>query len=243
MSILYPDLPLVGFPNIPDSFVVMSNVTASDAPLIKQYFQAYQSGDIALAQQIYAQIPNADTKIVTATKINKPNEAIIALERFYQTDVQPYVTQKQQEWQNIINEFSYQNTYSTTAQYEVNNYVTYTSSGVTNLYICYVKPPIGTVPTNTAYWRVLTIRGVQGISGQGMAFMGEWLSTQPYTVMDCVTYDGALWGCIVANTNQPPFEGSTFWQLVYRSGVTIYPVSVAPPPIQQIGELWFKVLV
>ena len=55
--------------------------------------------------------------------------------------------------------------YNNTIQYQVNNWVTYTVQGVTQLYICIVQPPLGTAPTNTNYWRTFTVQGEQGASG------------------------------------------------------------------------------
>jgi hypothetical protein len=228
------------FPNQIDTFINNLDLTASDSILVQQFFTAYQAGNITLAQQIFNQIPNNTQKILTASKLNKYQDCIVAIENFYQTDIQPYVATKQTEWQGIIDEFSYQNTYNPTTQYEVNNYVTYTQAGLTSLYICYAKPPIGTAPTNTTYWRMLTVRGIKGDSGVGMAFVGNWNSAQTYQVQNCVNYDDALWGALQTNTNQPPYEGSPYWQLVYKSGLTVYPVSATPPAVVADGELWFK---
>lgn len=242
MSIEYPDLPLTNFPQNNDIFISYLNISATDASLVNQYFTAIQAGNTALAAQIFSQIPQGSQKILTAQGLNKFNQCIIALQRFYGTDIQPYITQKQVEWQGIIDEFNYQGYYSATTQYVINNYVSYNLAGVTNLYIAFVKPPIGTLPTNINYWRVLTIRGLQGTSGAGLSFMGNWSSEQPYSLQDCVTDDYSLWGCLIPNTNQKPFIGSTYWQLIYEGGVTIYPVSASQPSAQQDGALWFQII-
>ncbi|MEG1044557.1 MAG: hypothetical protein RSF81_07250 [Oscillospiraceae bacterium] len=218
------------------------DISATDAPLIKDFWLAYQSGDIALAEQLFNQIPNNTQKVLTASKLNKYQDAITNIEQFYKTDIKPYVTQKQIEWQSIVDLFAYNNVYNPTQQYEINNYVSYTLNGATNLYICYARPPVNTAPSNTNYWRQLTVRGVQGVSGVGMAFMYSWLSTQPYSVQDIVSYDNSLWGCIVANTNQPPFEGSNYWKLIFSIATTIYPVQPNQPTVQTTGELWFEVI-
>lgn len=242
MSVLYPDLPLTNYPNNFDNFISFLNITASDGLLIKQYFQAIQNNDPALANQIFAQIPSGSQKILTANGLNKFSQCLVALERFLSDDIEPYVTEKQIEWQQIIEDFSWQGQYSSTTQYYLNNYVTYTTAGLTNLYIATAQPPIGTVPTNTSYWRVLTIRGQKGATGTGLAFTGTWDSATSYVVNNCVTYNDALWGCLVANTNQVPYEGSTYWQLIYKAGVTIYPVSADQPAQQEDGALWFQIL-
>ena len=242
MSITYGDLPSTNFPDSLDTFITNADISITDAILVAQFQEAVQQQDFTLAQQILAQIPNYTQKILTASKLNKFNECIQALERFYSTDISAYITQKQAEWQQITDEFGYQDTYSPVVQYEVNNYVLYSISGVQSLYIVYARPPIGTAPNNTSYWRMLTVRGQRGPSGSNMVFMGDWNTTTSYVVMNCVTYDNALWGCLVANTNQTPCIGSTYWQQVYQGGATVYPVTVETPTGQEDGALWFQIL-
>ena len=55
-------------------------------------------------------------------------------------------------------------------------------------------------------------------------------------------YDNGLWYSLQTNINQTPYEGSAYWELIYRGVITIYPVSETAPTTQQDGELWFKIL-
>ena len=242
MSILYGDLQNTSFPNSLDTFTTYLNITSTDAPIVQQYFAAVQASNFTLAQQLFNTIPNGSQKILTAQKLNQFNDCLVALERFYSDDVQDYIAQKQTEWTDTIEQFSYQGVYDPSTQYYLNNYVTYTQAGVTNLYIATAQPQIGTLPTNPSYWRVLTIRGQTGVSGTGVSFTGTWVNTQAYVANDCVTYSGALWNCVENNTAQVPYQGSNYWQLVYQSGLTVYPVSAAPPPTPEDGTLWFQIL-
>ena len=243
MSILFPDLPFTQFPTNIQTFVTMLNMTANDAPLIKQYQTAMENGDTALAQSIYIQIANADAKFIDSTKLNTLMQTCVALQRFYKTDIQPYITTKQGEWQGIVDEFSYQGIYAPSAQYEVNNFVLYNLNGVNFVYICTSRPPTSNIPpTNTTYWRQLTIQGVKGDSGIGLSFLYEWNSETNYGVQDLVSYDNKLWGCLVPNTNQVPYEGSTYWRIVGSVGQIIYPFQSNTPTGQAIGELWFQIV-
>lgn len=242
MSVLYPDLPQTTFPSTNDTFITNADISESDAVLVKQFQDAVQAQNFVLAQSILVQIPNYTQKILTSSKLNKFNECLTALERFYSSDVQSYITTKQSEWQATVDQFTYGGVYSPSVQYYVNNYVSYTSNGVTNLYVVNVQPPIGTAPTNTNYWRVLTVKGLTGGAGSGMEFMGDWNSAQSYRVLDCVTYKNSLWGCLTANSNQEPIEGSSYWQLVYQGSFEIYPVSATEPTSPANGSLWFQII-
>lgn len=242
MSTLNSDLPFTTFPYAIQTFTTMLNMTASDGSLVKQFQTAMENSNTALAQSIYAQITNADAKFVDATKLNTLMQTCIALQRFYLTDIEPYIATKQTEWQGIINQFTYEGVYDASTQYVVNNFVMYNVNGADFLYLCLVEPPIGTLPTNTNYWRVLTIRGAQGISGVGVSFVYEWKSDANYILQDVVTYNNAVWGCIQPNVNQIPAEGSLYWKLIYSTAPTIYPFQVDQPTSPATGDLWFKIL-
>lgn len=243
MSLLYPDLPKTNWPNSPQTFVTMQDILASDGVNLKGFQDAMEAGNTTLAQQYYANIANADAKFINADKLNTLFQTCVALQRFYQTDVEPYTEQKQVEWQEILDEFDYKGAFSSIQQYYINNWVSYVSvDGNTYLYLCIAEPPVGTLPTNLSYWRVLTVRGGQGVSGDGLAFQGEWLSTQNYTTDDAVSYGNGVWGALQANVNQQPAEGSAYWRLLYSVQPQVYPVQAAQPLNQSVGDLWFEVV-
>lgn len=242
MSILYPDLSNTTYPNTVDTFIQFLDIVASDGDLVKQYQVAIQNGDEATANAVLQQIPAYRQKLLTAQDLNKFIDAITATERFYKTDIVPYTNEKQAEWQGIIDQFTYLGDYNTETQYKTNNYVSFITNGVEQLYIALSDPPVGTIPTNTTYWRILSLRGPKGLSGDGLSFAGDWDNATTYIVDDCVSYDNGLWRSISTNTNQTPYEGSAYWELIYRGVVTIYPVSETAPTTQQDGELWFKIL-
>lgn len=241
MSTLYPDLPLTVFPSGGiDSFTTWLDIIASDGALVLQYQQAMQSGNTVLANQILAQIPSASQKIIKATDLNKMTQAILAVERFYQTDVEPYIQEQQANWLEIIQRFSYKGEWASGTTYEVNNFVSYTVSGATLIYLATSNPPVGTPPTNTNYWRLLSIQGQQGPSGEGVSYRQEWNSSTQYYTDDTVTYGGALWIATQNSQGQTPQSGSQYWQLVMSLGLTTYPIQDSEPTGQEVGGLWFN---
>ena len=241
MSNTYPSLQFTTFPEQVQTFVAMLNMAIADGPAIKGYQQAMQNGNNALAQQYYAQITNADQKFIDATKMNKLMDTCVALQKFYLTDIQPYVENLQTEWTNRIEQFNYLGDYSASTLYAVNNFVTYTASGVRNVYICVKVPPIGTAPTNTTYWRKLSIQGLQGPSGENLSFRYAWDSGEVYYPQDVVVYDNVVWGCLVQNSNQTPQSGSTYWYSIYSPQQVVYPFSAQEPTNMEVGFLWFKI--
>lgn len=239
MSALFPDL-ISSFPDAVDSFPTWFNIVATDGPLIQQYQSALQAGNTTLANQILAQIPQGTQKIIKASDLNLITSAMLAVERFYKDNIADYVSDKQESWLNIINQFSYQGTWSNGTSYVTNNIVSYTTSGLTLLFIATSNPPVGTVPTNTQYWRVLTIQGQQGPSGVGLSYRQEWNASAQYAVNDSVTYDGALWMALQPNQNTQPGTNSSYWEIVIIFEATTYPIQDTEPIVANAGSLWFN---
>lgn len=241
MSSTYPDLSLTVFPDGGiDQFMTFLNIVASDGPLIAQYQQAMEAGNTTQANQILAQIPQSTHKIITASTLNRLSQAMLAIERFYLTDIEPYITQQQENWLTIINQFSYQGVWKSGTSYVVNNLVSYTVSGLNLVYIATSAPPVGTPPTNTQYWRVLTIQGQPGTSGTGLSYRQEWNNSITYSQNDAVTYDGAIWMALQASQNRIPDSNPQYWQLVMNLETTAYPIQDTVPTNLQVDGLWFN---
>lgn len=242
MSNKYPDLTNTVFPNSVDTFITALNITAEDAPKVKAYMEAMQNGNISLASSIFASIDNASRKVLSAERLNQFSDSLTAMERFYRNDIKPYITEKQSEWQGIINEFTYKGDFSPTTQYAVNNYVSYSTTDGNFLYIAERVPPVGTLPTDTRYWRTFTVKGSRGAAGVGVSFIGEWSVYVQYNINNCVEYDGSLWIALQANQGSIPSKTNTNWQYITDFGVTPYAVASTRPSTVKDGDLWFKVV-
>lgn len=98
------------YPNSVQTFPQMIDLTASDGPLAQQYQIAMQAGNLALAKQILAQIPNNQNKIITADYLNTINDTVLAVEQYFQaryspayivSDTQPQSQEKNDFWFEI----------------------------------------------------------------------------------------------------------------------------------------------
>lgn len=232
------------FPNQVDQIDQFEDMTSNDALNVKNFQTAIQSGDFATASNIFNQIPNANNKFIGAVRMNQIRDSVLAIEKFYGTDVRPYIELKQQEWTNIVNLFSYIDNFNITTQYRKNNMVLYVNDGLSQLYINIFQgvTPIGTLPTNVNYFRVLTIKGQKGESGIGSAFLFGWLSSTHYNSQDIVVFNNSWWVATQPNQNQQPQDGSLYWNLVLTATQAIYPIQPNEPISQAVGEIWFKVI-
>ena len=77
------------YPNSVQTFPRMIDLTASDGALAQQYQTAMQAGNLALAKQILAQIPNNQNKIITADYLNTINDTVVAVEKYFQARYSP----------------------------------------------------------------------------------------------------------------------------------------------------------
>ena len=85
------------FPSEIQTFPQMIDLTASDGPLAQQYQIAMQAGNLALAKQILAQIPNNQNKIITADYLNTINDTVVAIEQYFRGHYSPaYIVSESQ---------------------------------------------------------------------------------------------------------------------------------------------------
>lgn len=245
MSVTYPQYPQSNFPDGLDSWETFRNIEESDAELLKQYQQYVLNGDMASAQEIYNQIPYANNKFIGALVINQFADAIMSLEAFYgNSGFEEYVTNKQTEWQTIIDEFSYLGVYNNNVQYQKNNIVLYNVDGQNYLFINNYNgiTPKQTLPTNTNYWRILTIQGKKGEAGSSTTFYFEWESAMEYRKNNIVCVGSSLYVALQDNVNTPPVDNPEYWQLIFQSSSKRYPLQKEQPDGASIGDFWFRIL-
>ena len=97
------------YPNSVQTFPQMIDLTASDGALVQQYQTAMQTGNLTLAKQILAQIPNNQSKIITADYLNTINDTVIAVEKYFQARYTPaYVVSESQPAHQEATDFWFQ---------------------------------------------------------------------------------------------------------------------------------------
>ena len=77
------------YPGAIQTFPQMIDLAALDGPLVQQYQTAMQAGNLTLAKQILDQIPNSQSKIITADYLNTINDTLVAVEKYFQTRYSP----------------------------------------------------------------------------------------------------------------------------------------------------------
>lgn len=245
MSATYPQYPHSKFPDEMDSWEDFLDVVQSDALLLKQYQQYVLNGDMVNAQNIYKQIPDADRKFIGALVMNQFADSIMSLEEFYgNSGFESYIESKQNEWQTIIDKFSYCGIYNNNTQYVKNNIVLYNVDGQNYLFINIYdgNTPKNILPTNTNYWRILTVRGRQGEPGSSTTFYFEWKPATEYQTNNIVAYGSSLYVALQDNINIIPTNNPDYWQLILQTYVKRYPLQREEPENASVGDLWFRII-
>ena len=97
------------FPQQVQTFNQMQDISASDGALIAQYQTAMQAGNLALAKQILAQIPNNQNKIITADYLNTINDTVVAVEQYFRGRYSPaYIVSESQPAYQEATDFWFQ---------------------------------------------------------------------------------------------------------------------------------------
>ena len=91
MSITYADLPNTSYPDTKDAFKNKKDADATVATLIARYKNRFNSGNYALAKSILESNPTLADSMITADDFNKLQDAVMAMQRFYQRDQQQII--------------------------------------------------------------------------------------------------------------------------------------------------------
>ena len=214
------------------------DIQIDDVNLRRQYYDYFLNGNVTQAQALYTSNPQLQGKVINADMLNGLLNGVLGLEGLYDTDVTQFLKNQLNAFQLSINELVYMNTYSPTFDYDINNFVIYNDE----IYYCYAKPPIGTLPTNTTYWFKLGLKGKQGNTAISINYQGEWLGANSYNKYDMVTYNNNLYVAISDNTNKIPSTNPTIWLLAIEIIPQIIYVSETEPSGIMEGDVWWKIL-
>lgn len=222
------------------SFIeLMDDMHLSSQSLFLDYYNAMQTNNISLANQILMDNPELINQITNAGNINYLITGVNEREIEPKDDIDNYLDKLFQDFTNAINNTRVVGAFSSSIQYEIGNLVYYQSKG----YYAYQKPPIGTLPTNKNYWLEYDIRGLQGYGGvSNLNYVGLWDSSLNYNPGDVVIYQNKMWMANAVNTAFPPNLNHYPWDLI------MMPAQQRKTPIQKDipygydeGNFWFQV--
>lgn len=215
----------------------LEDINLNEVTLKQKYYDYFINGEIDKAHQLLEDNPDLKFKVIIEENLNKIVEHILQLENNYFTGVEDVLENHLNNYQIDINDLIYLREYKSDVQYEKNNFVSYNEE----IYYCFKKPPIGTLPTNNNYWIYLGLKGDNSRISLGVKYQGNWSSAINYKKYDMVVYQNQLFVANSDNLNKIPTI-STEWSLqmaVKEQGIF---VSEQEPPNIQQGNVWIQIL-
>ncbi|MBR0596970.1 hypothetical protein [Sinanaerobacter chloroacetimidivorans] len=206
MSNLYPDLVHTNYPEMIDHYEDMIDVNAAIKPLIDQYYSLYNMGDFDGMNALLTANPTLRKALHNAQKWNYLKDTVEAQGRFYKDDVRDY----------LMNIIKLKGDFAETTKYNKYDVVGYLMAGAKQYFMgISTNIPIGTLPTNSAYFVPLTLRGEPGASGTGLSFRKNWSNITQYYTSDLVVHNNTLWVANNNNLNSVPQDVSTDWSKLF----------------------------
>ena len=215
----------------------LEDINIDEITFKQQYYSLFINGNIEDAKKLIEDNEELKFKVINAENLNKIIEHILYLENNYFNGVEDILENHLEKYQIDINDLIYLRDYNSKTQYEVNNFVSYNDE----IYYCFKRPSIGTLPTNETYWIYLGLHGEDSRIGLGVKYQGNWSSSKTYNKYDMVVYSNQLFVAKENNLNKIPTI-STEWSLqmaVEEQGIF---VSEEEPPNIQHGNIWIQIL-
>lgn len=218
---------------------LMDDMHLGNKNLFNTYYNDMVANNIDDAQSIISSNTSLQNQITNSENVNAIINDVNARELRVKTDIDYFLDNLNDEFQQMINDMKVMGTYSSTVQYYENNLVYYNNMG----YYCFLTPPIGTVPTDTTYWKAFDIKGLQGYGGIALNLKYEYTDTYSYSVGDVVTYQNKVWMAIVPTQGVPPNLNHYPWALIMVPGVQQKTLIQKEQPTNRYdGSFWFKIL-
>ena len=215
----------------------LQDIQLNDLTLRSQYYNYFLNGQIDEAKNLISNNTQLNGKVVNANMLNNLINSIDELQQLFFTDVINVLDNHLSGYQVSIDELIFMSTFDVTIQYEINNFVLYND----DIYYCYSKPTIGTLPTDTTKWIYLGLQGDVGNPALGVNYVGAWESTKTYAKNQMVVYNNMLYIALQTNSNAQP-TNVTYWlpsiSVEYQN---IFVSETEPSNIKE-GNIWVQIV-
>lgn len=192
-----------------DQILEMYELPASQKANAKRYQELKTKETLTTAEQteLNALTIALQHFLITPPTFNKFADAVINMEKFFFSDVEPYIETKKLDFQAEVDKLTYRGEWQSGVQYFKKNVVTSGGEG----YIAKLDN-LNQAPPATAYWGKIANKGDKGDPSLNINFKGEYNSVSSYVSGDAVTF-GGLWYYAKQNTLNNPPTNATYWEL------------------------------
>lgn len=219
---------------------LMDDMHLSSQADFMEYYDAMQNNNISIASNILNNNPDLKNQIMNSDNINILLNETYRRELIPKIDIDYFLEGLLSVYQKMIDYTKVVGEWNANTQYNVHNLVYYNGKA----YYSYsnTTPPIGTLPTDTTYWKEYDIKGAKGYGGINLNFKFNWANNQDYKIGDVVIYQNKMWYAIADNSNEAPNLNHYPWVVISMPKLPAKtPIQKSTPTGYDIGDFWFQI--
>lgn len=205
--------------------------------LRQQFMQYFREGYYSQALALITDNADIDSETVRPEVFNMINTSLTYLQNLYYNSVEVVLSEDEQQFQLMINNFINKKEFSATATYVPYNFVVYNQE----IYMCLKATTAGILPTNTDYWLLIGLKGEIGATAIDTTLKYKWDYKITYSVKDVVTYDNILYVAKTRNNNSQPDTNPEDWEIfmkIPRAKIIVSAIEPNPDALVVGGQWW-----
>lgn len=205
--------------------------------LRQQFMQYFKEGYYSQALALITNNADIDSETVRPEVFNMINTSLTYLQNLYYNSVEVVLSEDEQQFQYMINNFINKKEFSATEVYVPYNFVVYNEQ----IYMCIKETTAGILPTNTDYWLLIGLKGEIGATAIDTTLRYKWDYKITYSPKDVVTYNNVLYVAKNRNNNSQPDINPEDWEVfmtIPRAKIIVSATEPNPDALVEGGQWW-----
>lgn len=205
--------------------------------LRQQFMQYFREGYYSQALALITNNTDIDSETVRPEVFNMINTSLTYLQNLYYNSVEVVLSEDEQQFQYMINNFINKKEFSATEVYVPYNFVVYNEQ----IYICIKETTAGILPTNTDYWLLIGLKGEIGATAIDTTLRYKWDYKITYSPKNVVTYNNVLYVAKNRNNNSQPDINPEDWEVfmtIPRAKIIVSATEPNPDALVEGGQWW-----
>lgn len=205
--------------------------------LRQQFMQYFKEGYYSQALALITNNADIDSETVRPEVFNMINTSLTYLQNLYYNSVEVVLSEDEQQFQYMINNFINKKEFRATEIYIPYNFVVYNEQ----IYMCIKATTAGILPTNTDYWLLIGLKGETGATAIDTTLRYKWNYKITYSPKDVVTYNNVLYVAKNRNNNSQPDINPEDWEVfmtIPRAKIIVSATEPNPDALVEGGQWW-----
>lgn len=205
--------------------------------LRQQFMQYFREGYYSQALALITNNVDIDSETVRPEVFNMINTSLTYLQNLYYNSVEVVLSEDEQQFQYMINNFINKKEFSATEVYVPYNFVVYNEQ----IYMCIKTTTAGILPTNTDYWLLIGLKGEIGNTAFDTTLRYKWDYKITYSPKNVVTYNNVLYVAKNRNNNSQPDINPEDWEVfmtIPRAKIIVSATEPNPDALVVGGQWW-----